>query len=138
MAMLIPAARAWGFAIVALCFAIAAVESGLLLNADAVVPGWDKPIHALCAFGVVLITTPRRERRRLGFVAAVAAGIGWEVVQFSVDPFQGHEPAIYAVDTITDLLADAVGAALAMRLGSRSVMPWLARNGDPRRAARKP
>jgi hypothetical protein len=138
MAMLIPAARAWGFAIVAVCFAIAALESGLLLNADAAVPGWDKPIHALCAFGVVLMLTPQRERRRLGLVAAIAAGIGWEVAQFLVEPFQGHAPAIYAIDTITDLLADAVGAVLATRFGTPSIIPEPARNADPRGAERKP
>lgn len=39
----------------------------------------------------------------------------WEAVQFWVDPYQGHAPAIYALDTVTDLAADVIGAVVALR-----------------------
>ena len=129
--------RARGFAIVALCFAIAAFESGLLVDADRALPGWDKPVHALCAFGVVLALEPRPGRRRLAAVAAIAIGIAWEAIQFFVDPFQGHEPALYAIDTLTDVLADALGAALAART-TRGISSGLERTAGRPAAERRP
>ena len=98
---------------VALSFAVAFVESGVVLHADAVVPGWDKPVHALCGYGIVLALCPMPHRRQLGVVAAITLGLGWEVVQFFIDPYQGQTPAVYALDTVTDLAADLLGAVIA-------------------------
>lgn len=122
--MPILAIRMWGFAIFAACIAIAAVESGLIVHVDAVLPGWDKPVHALCVFGLVLILTPQPRRRR-GVVAAIAAGIAWELAQFFFDPLQGHTPELWALDTATDLAADLAGAVLAMRAAPRPIMRWV-------------
>lgn len=115
MTVAISRVRAWGFAIVATSFAVALVESGVVFHADALLPGWDKPVHAITAFGLVLAFCPARDGRRLGVVAAIAMGLAWEVVQFVIDPYQGHTAAMYALDTVTDLAADVFGAVLTLR-----------------------
>lgn len=114
MTVLIPTARAWGFAVVGGSFAVAIVESGVVFHADQVLPGWDKVIHALCAFGLVLALCPV-DRRGRAVLAVIAIGLGWEAAQFWIDPYQGHTVALYAVDTATDVMADVVGAVAAAR-----------------------
>lgn len=138
MAVVIPAARMWGFAIAAASFAVAIVESGVVFQADQVVPGWDKAIHALCAFGLVLVLCPSRDRRRRGVIAAIAMGMAWEVAQFWIDPYQGHSVALYAVDTVTDLAADVIGALAAVRPLTRTAAsrPSVARRRGSKTYAR--
>src|SRR3954468_636718 len=109
MTVLIPTARACGAALVVASFTVAVVESGVLFHADQVIPGWDKAIHAACAFGLVLALAPTPDRRWRGVVAAIAIGLAWEAAQFWIDPLQGHTVALYAVDTATDLTADVIG-----------------------------
>ncbi len=103
-------------------FAIAAVESGFAFHVDDALPLWDKPVHALCAFGLMLMISPARRLRTAALVAVLGTGIAWEVVQFVVEPFQGQPPLRYAIDTLTDIIADILGTLYALR---RS--PWLAR-----------
>jgi hypothetical protein len=133
MAVLIPAVRAWGFAVVGASFAVAVVESGVVFHADQVLPGWDKAIHALCAFGLVLALCPSPGGRRRAVVAVIATGLAWEAVQFLIDPYQGHTPAIYILDTATDLAADVIGAALALRPASApTAAPRVTTRATPR------
>src|SRR4026207_2000228 len=113
MAMVMTAPRRWGIAILAVSFAIALVESGVVLHADRAVPGWDKAIHALCAFGLVLALCPSRDRRRRGAIRAIAMGVAGEAAQFWIDPYQGHSVELYALDTFTDMAADVIGAVVA-------------------------
>jgi hypothetical protein len=132
MTVLIPTARAWGAALVAASFTVAVVESGVLFHADQVIPGWDKAIHAACAFGLVLALSPTPDRRRRGIVAVIAIGLAWEAAQFWLDPLQGHTVALYAVDTVTDLTADVIGALAAARPLTRTAAPRPIRSATPR------
>lgn len=132
----IPAPRAVGLALIAVSFAVGAVESGLFLRADDAIPLWDKVIHAVCALGIVLVAAPKGARPRSAVAIALVAGSGWEVIQFAVDAFQGHSPQIYAIDTITDLAADAVGGVIALRSTAASVTRAPARAADRRPAER--
>jgi len=132
MTVVTRAARMWGFAIVAASFAVAVVESGVVFHADDVLPGWDKAIHALCAFGIVLALAPARDQRRRGALAAIAIGLGWEVAQFWMDPYQGHTVALYAVDTVTDLTADVIGALAAVVPPTRTAASRPSASATPR------
>ena len=131
----IPASRAVGIALIAASFAVGVVESGLFLRADDAIPLWDKAIHALCAAGVVLAVAPRA-RTRVAVGVGLGAGFGWEVIQFAVDPFQGHAPLVYWIDTLTDLAADVVGALIALRWTAAPVTRVGATAADPRPAER--
>jgi hypothetical protein len=124
--------RAIGIALIALTFAVAAVESGLALGADAALPLWDKPMHAVGAFALALAVTPTPRWRSSTLVAVVGVCVAWEVIQFIVDPYQGHAPLAYALDTLTDLAADVAGALVAFRRGGPPTRD--ARDVDPRLA----
>jgi len=132
----IPASRAVGIALIALSFAVGAVESGLFLRADDALPLWDKAIHALCALGIVLVVAPRGLSARSAVAIALGAGLVWEVIQFVIDPFQKHTPPIYAIDTLTDLAADVAGGLIALRWTAAAVTREAARAAGPRPAER--
>jgi hypothetical protein len=128
------ARRAVGIALVALTFAVAAIESGLTLHADLAIPLWDKPMHAMGAFGLTFIASPSPAWRRAALVAVLGTCVAWEVIQFVVEPFQGHAPLAYVLDTLGDLLSDVAGALFALR----AVGPTPgARVAGPRFAARR-
>lgn len=95
---------------------------------------WDIVLHISSAallglMGFVLVYILNRERRLSiflspGFVAlfafafAVALGVAWEIFEFSMDSFFGlHMQKSGLVDTMWDLIVDALGALMMAVLG---------------------
>lgn len=101
-------------------FAAATAESRLALHADEHLPLWDKVVHAIAGLGLLLAIAPRTGRRAPAFAAVLGLGVAWEVAQFVIDPFQGKTPVPYAIDTVTDVLADAAGAVAGLVRMDRS------------------
>jgi hypothetical protein len=86
---------------------------------------WDDLEHALLAFGFCWflgdLIAPSSDVRWLVGAAAfgltMAAGATWEVVEWTVDQALGTHMSPSDADTVTDLLADLIGAGTAAVVG---------------------
>ena len=138
-----------------LAFAAAALLLGEMAGFYVSVPWWDLALHVVASVVlaqvgwalVLLLTAGDRPRTPLWIGATLAFGFSmmvgglWEVMEFTLDGTLGTNAQRSGLpDTMTDLIADAVGAAwgamaVNMRLAGRGAWPgsglvveWMTRN----------
>ena len=110
---------AWGSAALAAALNAAAYAASLYA-----IPGFDLALHALTIFALTLLLAAHMRgalpgaQRALAHVAilialGVALGTAWEIAEWLFDALTYGNAIRGKTDTMTDLLADTVGAALA-------------------------